>query len=387
MKLLHIIIILFSISLIVNIVVLIEYFEKRDLNDLYARLTNSQSKISHKIPQIPDFYKKDTMMLSLEKNVTTKQDFDSWREKIISKFIEIYDIPSVDKIRISSPNKITTIEKANFIINKYTMKAVDGDIIVFFEMLPKKTDGELLPAVFVIPGSGNQGAADVINEQSSLSKYYYHKGIGQELVNAGFAVYVIENRGWGERRINGGSQCQEPDVFCSGNVLNRQLENFGKNLHSLQISDSLQVVKFIQSNVYIDSENISVAGLSLGGGIAIVVSALIPDIQNTIVASGLVSIYQTTGSGATPGMLRYFDFPDLAATIAPRNLYLSWGENERSVFGYEANTLYSANMIKKAYTLFDAEDNFVVVINEDKFNDGHTFDIPSILEFLKNHTD
>lgn len=386
MKRFLIIVILFAISLAVNIFITLEYFEKHEISDLYVRLTNSQSRASLELPKIPDFYKKDTMLMSFEKNVSTKDDFYQWKEQVISKFRDIYDIPSPDYIKVELANKISTIDKNNYIINRYAMKALDDDTIIFFELLPTNIINDSLPVVFIIPGSGNQGAADVINEPSQLSKYYYHKGIGEQLVNAGFAVYVIENRGWGERTIDGGLHCQDPDVFCSGNVLNRQLENYGKHLYALQISDSLQVVKFIQTREYIDSKNISIAGLSLGGAITQAVSALMPDIKNTIIASGLVSIYQTTGSGATPGVLKYFDFPDLASTIAPRPLYLSWGENERSMFGYEANTLYSANLIKKAYSLFDAEDNLVIVINNETFNDGHTYDISSILKFLNNNS-
>jgi len=386
MKKLQIILVLFLISSAVNVIVAVEYFERYNIDDLYARLTNYQEITPLDPPKIPDFYKDDMMTLSFEKNVSSQDDFHLWREQVISKFIEVYEILPIDDAKIESVGKTNAEDSGSYIINRFTMKAVDGDSIIFYELLPK-TNNDTLAAIFVIPGSGNQGAADAINKQSELSKYYYHKGIAEQLVNAGYAVYVIENRGWGERTIDAGFQCKKADVFCSGNVLNRQLENFGKSLYSLQVSDSLQVVRFIQTREYVDEENISIVGLSLGGAITQAVSALVPDIKNTVIASGLVSIYQTTGSGPTPGLLRYFDSPDLISTIAPRNLYLSWGENERSMFGYEARTLYSANLIREAYTLFDAEDNFIVVINEDRFNDGHTFDVPSIIEFLKDHTD
>jgi len=386
MNKLQIIIILFAISLVINMIIMIEYFEKHDITDAYTRLINSEKSLPLDPPKIPDFYKNGAMTLSFEKNVFTRNDFDQWKEKVISKFIDVYEIPPPEDIKIGHVEKIHTQDSGNYVVNKYTMRAVDNDVIIFYELLPN-TISKSLPAVFVIPGSGNQGALDVINEPSNVSKYYYHKGIGKELVKTDYAVYVIENRGWGERTIDAGFQCDKSDVFCSGNVLNRQLENLGKNLYSLQVSDSIQVVRFIQTREYVDAKNVSVVGLSLGGAITQAVSALVPDIKNTVIASGLVSIYQTTGSGPTPGMLQYFDFPDLISTIAPRNLYLSWGENERSMFGYEANTMYSANLIKKAYTLFDATDNFAVIINGERFNDGHTFDVPSIIKFLKDHTD
>ena len=42
----------------------------------------------------------------------------------------------------------------------------------------------------------------MINEQGNLSSYYYHNGVGEELVKLGYVVIVIENRGWGERIKN-----------------------------------------------------------------------------------------------------------------------------------------------------------------------------------------
>ena len=41
-------------------------------------------------------------------------------------------------------------------------------------------------------------------------------------------------------------------------------------------------------------------------------------------------------------------------------------------------------IIKNAYDLFDAEENMTVVVHNNSYNSGHTFDIPSILDFLNN---
>ena len=63
---------------------------------------------------------------------------------------------------------------------------------------------------------------------------------------------------------------------------------------------------------------------------------------------------------------------------------MSWGINEKSEFGHEAEKLYSASLIKKAYKLFDEEDNLEIIIHDDEFNQGHTFEINSLIKFLED---
>ena len=48
-------------------------------------------------------------------------------------------------------------------------------------------------------------------------------------------------------------------------------------------------------------------------------------------------------------LIKFFDFPDVVASLAPKPIYLSWGEYEKSNFRFEVETSYSANIVKKAY--------------------------------------
>jgi len=370
------------ISISVNALIFSFYLDKHTLPELFDRFFEKVSSSPLELPQIPEIYKNDLLIMSYDNKVKQKDDFKSWKNEVVTKFIEIYKFPDIDEIEIKKVNEVSVTEKDNYLLTKFSTKAQDNDNIIFYQLVPKKIEGSL-PAVLIIPGSGNQGAADVLNEPGEFSKYYYHKGIGEQLVNSGYVVFVIENRGWGERTINPGFHCGSPDVFCSGNILNNQLQNLGYNLFTLQVIDTIQVLKFIQTLDHIDSDRIAVAGLSLGGPISISTSVLVPEVSSTIIASGLVSIYHT-GIGITPGLLRYFDFPDLALTLAPKPLYLSWGKQEQSGFGVEARDLYAANLIKNGYALLDSPENLVIIIHEDDFNQGHTFDIETLTEFLDN---
>ena len=370
-------------SIIANVLVFSFYFDKYSTSELFERFLNKNIEKELQLPKIPDFYEENILLLNFEKNVKDKEDFVEWKSLIYKKFIEIYDFKNIDKPTLKNVKVESTKNIDSNILTKFSAKAFDGDEIIFYELKPNY-QFESLQTVFIIPGSGNQGAADVLGLDTKYKDYFYHKNIGQKLVNEGYVVYVIENRGWGERTIDAGLHCDEPNVYCSGNVLSRHLSNSGKDLFSLQISDSLQVFDFIKNKKYVDSDNIAVMGLSLGGGIVQGMGIIQSDIKSIVIASGLVSYDKAGGTGITPGMLEFFDFPDLVASLAPKPIYLSWGEYEKSNFRFEVETSYSVNIVKKAYSIMNAEQNIVVIFHNDEFNQGHTFDVNSIIRFLND---
>jgi len=377
-------IIIAVVSISINIVIFSLYFRKRGLRESYERITKTNKTEDYKKFEIPALYKKDSLQLSFDKHVKQKEDFDKWKQTVISKFQEIHKIPTLSSIRLFPTEKIFTKKRENYVVTKYSTKAQDGDLIFFYELLPHKIK-ENNPTLFIVPGSGNQGARDVIDMPSKFSKYYYQQGIGDKIANEGYIVYVIENRGWGERTIDAGTLCKESDVFDSGEILERQLKNLGYDLINLQIIDTLQIFKSIQSINHVNLDNMFILGITHGGKIALRSSLFLPELKGAMIASSLFSTeyFGTKGNGYTHGLLKYFDNPDLAATISPKPLYLSWGLNENFPHGSEARTSYSANLIRKAYSIFDLEKNLTTITHNQTINSGHTVDESSILNFLR----
>ncbi len=382
-------IIILSVSLVVsilgNFIFFSSYFDRLSMDEIETL----------ELPNFPEIYNDhDELQLSFEKNVKEKSDFVPWKERIQTKFLELYEFPEISNDIDYKALKISEQKNDTYTITKFSIDAYDNDKIIFYELFPndvkKLTSCEkeiCAPAVLVIPASGNQGSADVINLPSELSEYYFQSGIGEKITEMGYVVYVIENRGWGERKINAGFNCEEPDIYCSGKVLDRQLHNLGFNLKTLQTLDAFQVLQLMKKVEYVDEKNISVVGLSLGGDIVQYLSILDNDIKNVAIASGLQSTYLTSGTAITPKILQYYDDSDLISSIAPKSLYLSWGLNESSMFGFEANSLYSASKIEKAFSLHDKKQNLTIITHDLKENGGHVYDVKSLLAFLKQGTD
>ena len=195
------------VSISINVVIGYYYSDKYTLTQLSDKFTNFQTTDFEPV-QIPEIYEEQVLMLSFEKNVFSKQDFTPWKTKLIEKFQNVFEIPDYDDITLMPVEEISEDEYDEYSLNKYSTSAQDGDKIIFYELKPKdnaKTtsceDTICYSTVLVIPGSGNQGALDAINQPSQFSSYYYHKGIAEELVRSGYVVFVIENRGWGERGL------------------------------------------------------------------------------------------------------------------------------------------------------------------------------------------
>jgi len=375
-----IILVFLIVSITFNIIVISYVLQKYTPAELYSKFFKPEVDEEYKPAVLPGIYTKNIMPLSFDKNVEKIEDFDTWKEQVLQKFREVNQVPLLDEIKVNPVKKIESFEKNNLLITKYTMKAFDGDTIMFYEILPNNNSSSY-PAVLFIPGTGNQGAKDFLDLPGEFSEFYYERGIALDVAKENFAVFVIENRGWGERSMDAGSECDVDDYlpYCSGFLLRAHLTNIGLNLTGLQIVDTLQLVKHIQTLGYIDSNNIAVVGLSHGGGLSLSVSVINPDIKSTVVVNTIVTANKTWPLAIKDlKTLEYFDFPDLAATMSPRLMYLSWGLKDTKSLLFEANTLSAANHIKKAYQLFDAEDNLTIVIH----NYGHQYDVPSVIEFL-----
>tara|TARA_B110001454_G_C12719648_1_gene434181 strand:- start:2673 stop:3842 length:1170 start_codon:yes stop_codon:yes gene_type:complete len=374
------------ISLSINISIFILYTKKRGKKQLIKKLSLKKTEKKKFEPlKIPEIYTKNNLSLSFKNNVKTQNDFNGWKKNIISKFQELHKISNLDQICISEIKKIFVKKYNNYTITKFSTKAQDDDNIFFYQLIPTKIEKNNT-TVFVIPGSGNQGAKDVCNIASKDSEFYYQQEIGIKLVNEGYIVYVIENRGWGERTINT-NLCDELDPFCSGEVLERQIKNLGLDLINLQITDTLQIFKSLLSFNLGNSENIFLLGIGHGGKIALRSSLFLNNLKGILLSSSLFStnFFGTFGNGYTHGFLKYFDNPDLAITFAPKPIYLSWGLNENPPHSFEAQSSHSSNMIKSAYSIFNQEKNLTSIIHHQTINSGHTVDPSSILTFIKNN--
>ena len=334
---------------------------------------------------LPDHYydNVDLVPHTFNKHVETLNDFEKWKNGPVVD--DERDRSTVSNV-VHDATLIENINREQYVIEKFIMNASDLEKIIFYKISPNDNN-TIHDAVFVIPGSGHQGALDVLGEPSEYSDVYYQDDIAIHLVNEGYIVYVIELRGWGERQIDVGSGCdtarQDEQSTCTGFAFYNHLKHIGIDLNDIQADEITQVLAYIESQDDIDK--IAVAGLSLGASHTISQGIINGNyIDALVVASGTGSLLHAPLSkfqGPTDGHLLCCDTVDKLITVAPMPLYVSFGSEEVSIFGWEASTGYTGKILTDVYKLHEMSENFMYYVHDG----SHAYHIPSVIDFLDKH--
>jgi dienelactone hydrolase len=182
----------------------------------------------------------------------------------------------------------------------------------------------------------------------------------------GFVVLAPDARGFGERAEGSEQGCHVPGVISLF---------LGQPIAGQRLRDDMSALDYLVSLPGVDGERVGCAGLSEGGKRTLYLAAL-----DDRVKAAVISGYYSTLKGAiaewdklqgwdicnyVPGLLRYADYPDLAALIAPRPLLI---ENATDDPLYHQPAVDEAlEQTRRTYAAMEAPDRFDV----DLFTGGH----------------
>lgn len=349
---------------------------------------------------LPDYYY-DQIYFPLPysyHDVKSVDDFEVWRNTLVGgdgiKGVLHHweDRPTVSDIPVDIEVDVVEIhDRQDYTLTKFTTKSFfDPDTVIFYEIIPDNLNSDneeshnnvIYDAVFILPGSGHTGALDVLGEDGPWISHYYHDDIAQTIARAGYAAYVIELRGYGERAIDVGSACPASDLRCSSVLVEQKLETLGISMNDLRVDEITQVLAWIETRSYID--NIAISGLSLGGALALDQAIVNSDvIDAVIIASGVASaIHSPLGMNGGHNMTRCCDVSDYTVAIAPIPTYISYGSKDPETI-WEVETGHTSSLMADAYKLHGLPENFWYVVHDD----GHAYDAKSVLKFLEKHID
>lgn len=225
------------------------------------------------------------------------------------------------------------------------------------------------PAVLLI--HGHDGRA----EELTRMRETYHRALGVHLADAGFIVLAPDVRSFGEFRIEGqGHNQYARSVRAAGDVYAR-----------LAINDVRAAFHVLQRHVDgVDPDRIGIAGLSLGGFLALVTAAAEPDIR-AVVVSGIFLDWDVYFS-AQHHFCQHFvalralgSSVALAADVLPRPLQIHWGE--RDPFAGRGGGLKNTEALVELAARRGLSGLEVVVSK----GSGHAFDPDAQVEFFQRH--
>jgi len=138
------------------------------------------------------------------------------------------------------------------------------------------------------------------------------------------------------------------------------------------VRDIRWAVSFLQSRSEVDGERIGCAGLSYGGRMTMMATALEPRIKVAAVSGALnllqerCSLRYSCGVQIIPGLLKYGDFSEIGSLIAPRPCVWEMGSADGLIVKNGWDEKFKARL-EKIYNAYGAREQLLY----DHFEGGH----------------
>jgi dienelactone hydrolase len=244
--------------------------------------------------------------------------------------------------------------------------------------------GERRPAILCAHGHG-RGKDDpagvlppeVIGQETSnairLRTRVARTDYARQLVRRGYVCLAPDWRGFGERHAPTHWRRSYNDA-CD--LLYLGYGYLGFHLLALDVWDGMRGIDLLQSLPYVEPARIGMVGLSFGGTMTTVLSALDERIRCAVISGYLSPIEDalghrgranTCGSQYLPGLLTFGDIATVASLIAPRPCLAEIGEQDTSFIAPDAQRAYAD--VARVYAALGADERLAV----DLHPGGHEF--------------
>jgi len=237
-------------------------------------------------------------------------------------------------------------------------------------LIPLKAD-KPRPGVLALHGHGNFGHDPVAGRDDRPGVTEAIKGCnydyGRQVVRRGYVVAVPCLTPFGRRL--GDREAYGKQDACAITFLRLQL--LGKVLMAENLRDCLWALELLARHERVDANRLACVGLSYGGRMTMLTTALEPRIRMAVV-SGALNVMQervggrySCGAQVIPGLLRYGDVPEIGSLIAPRPCVWEVGAHDKLIA--PPWTDRALQRMRRAYKALAAEDRLQV----DRFDGGH----------------
>ncbi len=274
------------------------------------------------------------------------------------------------------PSRWTTIEESRSEFKKYTrlellLKADGVPSLPIYLLVPKGLPtGKNTPGVVCVHGHGPYGNDPIVGrrdrdgvaEQITKANYDY----GVQFAERGYVVAAPCMTPFGRRvdssRYGGKDPCAVTFV---------RMQALGKLPITANLRDLRWTIDLLQSRPEVNDDAIGCAGLSYGGRMTMMVSAIDQRVQVASVSGALnllqerMMLRHSCGSQVIPGLLQYGDYSEIGSLIAPRPCVWETGSNDGLIVP-KWDELFRQRL-RNTYQALGVADN----LHFDRFEGGH----------------
>ena len=245
------------------------------------------------------------------------------KDAVRSKLLELLGLDEIPKEVDFTAGK--TQDEEDICVTQLTYANSLGETVPGILMTPLNASSQKLPAVVCVPGTG--GSAQKIAHQ----QFYIEDRPTRHVDWLGTRV--------GTTRLRNTGDFTQREVLPDGrsiehwNLEGKLLTPYGRPQMGILVEETLRAARILAANDGVDSDNIGITGMSLGGNATWYAMAAAPWIRAGVPICGGVGrmasvihegdIERHSAYFFIPHMLRYFDHPEVvAACIPPRSFMM-----------------------------------------------------------------
>jgi dienelactone hydrolase len=227
------------------------------------------------------------------------------------------------------------------------------------------------PAILALHGHGPfgyhtvAGRDDLSGMASAIKSSNYD--YGRQLVRRGYVVAIPCLTPFGPRL--GKRESYGKQDACAITFIRLQL--LGKLLIAENLRDCLWAVELLARHPRVDARRLGCVGLSYGGRLTMLTTALEPRIRAAVISGALnvmqerIAGHYSCGAQVIPRLLEFGDVPEIGALIAPRLAIWEVGSRDGLIAPKWADE--ALRRMRIAYKALGASDRLLV----DRFEGGH----------------
>ncbi|WP_282940377.1 alpha/beta hydrolase family protein [Paenibacillus sp. RC67] len=234
-----------------------------------------------------------------------------------------------------NPVVLETVDCGEYIRERVAFSTYDDLTMLAYVLVPKEletTGSGKRPAVLAVHGHGF-GSKEVVGLTAdgldNTGNWNLYKHFSISLVQMGFVVIAPELLGFGDRRLEQDAQADPTSNSCFR--LASSLMLMGQSLAGIRVYELLRTLDYAQTRDEVDPHRIGCMGMSGGGMVTALASAIDERIQATVI-SGYANIFKASImdrnhclDNYVSGLLQYGEMPDWIGLIAPRPLFVESG--------------------------------------------------------------
>lgn len=282
------------------------------------------------------------------------EDFPAWRDSVRKRLLDLMAFPEFDRPQ-PEPKLLWSKQRDGYQLQKWEAYPEPYSVVPYLVLIPDGVRaGSPAPGVMCFPGSFSSKES-MTEELERSGKPCSHRHAARnrmawEYARKGIVSVAVENPATNETAdpIRKGSYEFSVHAMWAG-----------RSYEAISVFQKYHVLQWLKRQPYVDAARVATSGHSLGAKPALILGVLDPDVKAVVwndttidwreraVATNLerIGTFQYV-----PGMLSWFDYSDLQASLAPRALLIT--EGGRTVV---------LNKIRRAYELLGAADQFELV--------------------------